>query len=100
VHLSSVARATLDESRGKFCKTILMRRPRITVPTIAISLSLSRLSSTRVYHFSPRHTLPPPISYLWLANCYFALDSSGFPSLLRFYDAQSAPSFNNRAPAP
>ncbi len=34
-------------------------RPRITVPTIAISLSLSRLSSTRVYHFSPRHTLPP-----------------------------------------
>jgi hypothetical protein len=26
---------------------------------------------------------------LWLANCYFAHDSSGFPALRRFCDAQS-----------
>src|SRR6266513_5390656 len=25
--------------------------------------------------------------YLWLANCYFAHDSSGFPVLLPFFDA-------------
>jgi hypothetical protein len=29
------------------------------------------------------------ISGLWLANCYFAHDSSGFPALRRFCDAQS-----------
>jgi hypothetical protein len=26
---------------------------------------------------------------LWLANCYFAHDSSGFPAVRRFCDAQS-----------
>ena len=29
---------------------------------------------------------------LCLANCYFAHDSSGFPTLLLFFDAQSGPS--------
>ena len=31
---------------------------------------------------------------LWLANCQFAHDSSGFPVLLRFCDAQSCCSFH------
>ncbi|PYU53738.1 MAG: hypothetical protein DMG56_28610, partial [Acidobacteria bacterium] len=30
---------------------------------------------------------------LWLANCYFTQDSSGFSVLLRFFDAQSCRSF-------
>jgi hypothetical protein len=30
---------------------------------------------------------------LWLANCYFSQDSSGFSALLRFFDAQSCRSF-------
>jgi hypothetical protein len=30
-----------------------------------------------------------PAAYLCLANCYFAHDSSGFPILLLFFDAQS-----------
>jgi len=29
-----------------------------------------------------------------LANCYFTRDSSGFPALLRFFDAQSGRSFH------
>jgi hypothetical protein len=33
--------------------------------------------------------------YLWLANCYFARDSSGFPRLAPFYDAQSSRSSHN-----
>jgi putative transposase len=32
---------------------------------------------------------------LWLANCYFAHDSSGFPVLLRFCNAQSGRSFHS-----
>jgi hypothetical protein len=31
---------------------------------------------------------------LWLANCYFSQDSSGFPVLLRFCDARSGRSFH------
>jgi len=27
---------------------------------------------------------------VWLANCYFARDSSRFPALLSFYDVQSS----------
>jgi hypothetical protein len=30
-----------------------------------------------------------PAGHLWLANCYFALDSLRFPSLLPFCDAPS-----------
>jgi hypothetical protein len=30
-----------------------------------------------------------PTLVVWLANCYFAHDSSGFPTLLLFFDAQS-----------
>ena len=30
---------------------------------------------------------------MWLANCYFSQDSSGFPVLLPFFDAQSGRSF-------
>ena len=31
---------------------------------------------------------------VWLANCYFSQDSSGFPVLLRFCDARSGRSFH------
>jgi hypothetical protein len=34
------------------------------------------------------------LACLWLANYYFARDSSGFSVLLRFYDAQAGRSFN------
>jgi hypothetical protein len=34
------------------------------------------------------------LSGLWLANCYFSRDSSGFSVLLRFFDAQSCRSFH------
>src|SRR6516225_9125123 len=34
------------------------------------------------------------LSSLWLANCYFSQDSSGFPVLLRFCDARSGRSFH------
>src|SRR6516165_1249286 len=39
---------------------------------------------------------------LWLANCYFSQDSSGFPVLLRFCDARSGRSFHplHRYPGP
>ena len=39
---------------------------------------------------------------LWLANCYFAHNSSGFPVLLPFFDAQSGRSFHpiRRHPGP
>jgi len=32
--------------------------------------------------------------WVWLANCYFSQDSSGFPVLLRFCDARSGRSFH------
>jgi len=36
---------------------------------------------------------PPVGPKVWLANCYFSQDSSGFFVLLRFSDAQSGRSF-------
>src|SRR2546429_8429571 len=34
------------------------------------------------------------LTNVWLANCYFSQDSSGFSVLLRFFDAQSGRSFH------
>jgi len=46
--------------------------------------------------------LAPGAQDLWLANCYFSQDSSGFPVLLRFCDARSGRSFHplHRYPGP
>src|SRR5438874_13355212 len=45
--------------------------------------SQDRMGYPQVVHFR-----------LSLANCYFTRDSSGFPALLRFFDAQSGRSFH------
>ena len=39
-------------------------------------------------------------SDLWLANCYFAVDSLGFPVLLPFRVAPSHRSFHSSVPCP
>jgi transposase InsO family protein len=38
--------------------------------------------------------------HLWLANCYFAHDSLGFPALLPFCDSPSGHSFHSSVPWP
>ena len=50
--------------------------------------SQDRMGYPQVVHFR-----------LSLANCYFTRDSSGFPALLRFFDAQSGRSFHPFQPS-
>jgi len=52
--------------------------------------------------YDPRAQCQKAIVHLWLANCYFSQDSSGFPVLLRFCDARSGRSFHplHRHPGP
>jgi hypothetical protein len=40
-----------------------------------------------------RKALSTPVCHVWLANCYFAHDSLGFPILLPSFDGQSGRSF-------
>src|SRR5438105_11246340 len=51
--------------------------------------SLLRLAAGRLMPRMVCRRRPLPFLDVWLANCYFADDSSGFRALLPFYDASS-----------
>src|SRR5215471_10485135 len=62
-------------------------------PVVAISHAWVAVPHPVVDRDLPRFT---PLQHsLWLANCYFAHDSSGVPVLLPFCNAQSGRSFHS-----
>jgi hypothetical protein len=55
--------------------------------------SSSELNSHQIGETPSRAHVSASTPNLWLANCYFAHDSLGFPVLLPFFDGQSGRSF-------
>src|SRR6059058_4403689 len=90
------------------CRTSIRLRGERSTASPVSNLSISQPTAAKVGAMSPMRLLrfhdggsqdrmgyPQVVHFrLSLANCYFTRDSSGFPALLRFFDAQSGRSFH------